>query len=133
MIGLLLISSPALAKKNDKPETLKPNIIAVAVNMEPAPGEVQVFGTDFSDPTISMGAEEIPESDVTTSGANELIFTLPADIEAGDYTLTVTQGAHTDEYDLTIGAVGPQGPAGADGTHGVAGFDCSDGTSCSVS
>jgi hypothetical protein len=49
---------------------------------------------------------------------------LPLHIPAGDYLLTVSRGSgqsQNDEYDLTIGAVGPQGPIGETGPQGPKG------------
>jgi hypothetical protein len=111
-LGTLLISNPAFAKKPDG-KTPEPTITTVAVNFDA--GEVQVFGTDFADPTIILGAEVIP-TPYLSSAASELIFALPISIVAGDYKLTLMQDKYTVEYDLTIGAVGPPGPPGADST-----------------
>ena len=53
-----------------------------------------------------------------------VVVELPAGIPPGDYKLTLFEGKHAAEHDLTIGAVGPagpQGPAGAVGPQGPMG------------
>jgi microcystin-dependent protein len=118
-VFLLSVSLPALAKNENQP---LPSITAVIVDT--GAGEMQIFGSGFVDPEVTLGA--IPLSPpYTTSTADELIIAIPA-ITPGDYQLILSQGINgkdTDEYDLTVGGVGPEGPAGADGNDGAAGAD----------
>ncbi len=116
-LGSMIVSIPAIAKKDD-PKPLMPQITTVVVNFEA--GEVQIFGTDFDDPTIYLGAEEITKP-YLTSDVGELIFALPSSIVAGDYRLVITQDKYAEVYDLTIGAVGPIGPMGPQGDRGIQG------------
>ena len=55
---------------------------------------------------------------------NEIIIELPPYIQDGDYTLTIQTGSSVHQYDtynLTIGAVGPEGPPGEQGPEGAQG------------
>ncbi|MDA0738709.1 MAG: hypothetical protein O3A59_07125 [Nitrospirae bacterium] len=54
----------------------------------------------------------------------EIVAALPSTISNGDFLLTVSTGNarnQNDEYDLTIGAVGPEGPVGTAGDPGPPG------------
>ncbi|MDP1615224.1 MAG: hypothetical protein Q8L68_05445 [Methylococcales bacterium] len=62
---------------------------------------------------------------VVTANFTKIVAELPPDILDGDYLLTVSRGAderQNDDYDLTIGAVGPQGIQGAQGAPGPQGI-----------
>jgi hypothetical protein len=72
-------------------------------------------------PTVKLGDATLA---VSSYDANAITAELPAGIHAGDYLLIVTTGTAVMNYDafnLTIGAVGPQGPQGAMGPQGPAG------------
>jgi len=61
---------------------------------------------------------------VSTVEATRIIGSMPSDVPAGDYLLTVTTGKgalQSDEIHLTVGAGGPQGPQGEVGPVGPAG------------
>ena len=125
---LLVITGPAWSAQ---PPGGHLNITEVEVDDPNTPMSITIMGED-----LDFGGE----LDVTLGGYASLIIisatdttivaTLPAGIMPGDYLLTVSRGegqSQNDEYDLTIGAVGPQGPAGADGADGPAGADGTDG------
>lgn len=86
-------------------------------------GEVEIYGNNFgSSPTVSLG--EFGLLNVTLPTDTKVIATLPPGILPGDYLLTVSAGngvSQTDKYNLTIGAVGPQGAQGATGAQGPTG------------
>jgi hypothetical protein len=62
---------------------------------------------------------------LVSSSPQQIIADLPSNLQAGDYLLTVSTGggqSQSDEYDLTIGAVGPEGPTGPRGEMGPQGI-----------
>ena len=126
-IALILGTSPTVFAKG---EELRINEVVVDFNVD----TITITGQDFDYKDISdLGVELGTIGDITILCAGPPAPTatvivcdfssaggLPDD---GDYLLTVdTSGKskkyESDEYDLTIGAVGPQGLAGADGAPG---------------
>ena len=106
------------------------NISQVLVNDPNDPTSITIVGTDFlfgpEAPTVTLGEYVDPLEIVGVPTNETIVALLPENIVAGDYLLTVTTGtgqSQNDEYDLTLGAVGPQGPAGQDGAPGVDGQD----------
>jgi hypothetical protein len=88
---------------------------------------------DFSSPlTVTLGDPDIIAAGSVACAADfgatpqtiTCDFSGPGLPDAGDYLLTVATGAgqsQSDEYDLTIGAVGPVGPRGEQGVQGKIG------------
>ena len=100
-------------------------LVADVENLDVGPGPVVVeLGGDGGFGDISALCSESPQ---TLSCDFSLTGGLPAD---GDYLLTVSTGHkdnERDEYDLTIGAVGPQGSTGQQGPQGPRGLGGSQG------
>ena len=132
LAGMLL---PALSKAKDKAQ----NTIDFNNSL------IFVQGENFDNgnpPILNLG--DVGTLSVVTSDAVTIEAHLPPGLLDGDYLLTVSTGPADGQnatYDLTIGAVGPQGPAGLDGADGAPGADGAagadgapgaDGTSCSV-
>ena len=111
---LLAASLPALAKGKKNPP---PSITAVIVDT--VAGEVQILGSDFTDPDVTLGPVVLPLP-YLLSAPGELIIEIPAMVP-GDYKLILAQGKNEIEWDLTIGAAGLQGPEGLPGTDGAVG------------
>lgn len=141
----------------NKLKTLMIGVLVVFVQAQAAPpgghlNVVQVFVDDPNDPTtitivgedllfgngpltVTLGEYVAPLTIVGTPTDTEIVATLPVNIDDGDYLLIVANGegqSQNDEYDLTIGAVGPQGeqgemgdagPQGVQGKLGPAGAD----------
>ncbi|MDT7042851.1 hypothetical protein [Candidatus Nitronereus thalassa] len=101
-------------------------------------GEVEIIGTNFgNNPDVKLG--EFGFLNVTLATDTKIIADLPVGILAGDYLLKVIRpegnddddddddddggnsSKHTVKYDLTVGAVGPQGPQGNPGPVGATG------------
>ena len=105
-----------------------------ALAAKPAPpgghldiSQVQVFFNDLNEPTsimiigkdldfgsgpLKVTLGEFGELNVTVSTDSVIEADLPGLISEGDFLLTVSNGngqSQNDEYDLTIGAVGPEG------------------------
>ena len=94
------------------------NVTEVLVDDPNNPTSIMIVGEHFlfgpSGPTVTLG-EFGPLAIVGIPTDTFIQATLPAMISAGDYLLTVSAGkgqSQNDEYDLTIGAVGPQGEQG---------------------
>lgn len=89
------------------------------------PDTLLIVGEDFdfgSPLEVSLGG--FGPLAIASATATEIDALLPADLPAGDYLLTVSTGSgqsQNDEYDLTIGAVGPRGPQGIPGPPGPRG------------
>lgn len=96
------------------------------------PSSIVIVGEDFgfgSPLDVTLG--DFGSLSIVTATDTEIEATLPSGILAGDYLLTVSTGngqSQNDEYDLTIGAVGPQGPEGPHGQQGPPGADGQDGS-----
>jgi len=110
------------------------NVIQVLADDPNDPTSITIVGEGLSDgggpPTIMLGEYVDPLVIIGTATDTEIIAELPANIDGGDYLLTVSNGngqKDNDEYDLTIGAVGPQGDKGDKGDTGANGMDGADG------
>jgi hypothetical protein len=104
------------------------NISQVLVDDPNDPTSITIVGTDFlfgpDAPTVTLGEYVDPLVIVGVPTNETIVALLPENIVAGDYLLTVATGigqAQNDEYDLTIGAVGPKGSQGEPGTQGEQG------------
>jgi len=114
---LLTLSFPAMAKSS-KPQ--KPSITTVIVDTDA--GELQIFGSDFSNPKVILGAMALNPPHLRSENG-ELIVAIPA-IDPGDYRLILIQGKGAKNrisYDLTVGGSGTTGPTGATGSEGPMG------------
>ena len=105
------------------------NISQVLVDNPNDPTSITIVGTDFifgpEAPTVTLGEYMDPLVIVGVPTNETIVALLPENIVAGDYLLTVTTGtgqSQNDEYDLTIGAVGPQGERGPQGIQGEQGI-----------
>ena len=90
---------------------------------------IMIIGTDldFGSGPLSVTLGEFGALTITGTPTDTLIEAmLPIGILDGDYLLTVSNGngqSQNDEYDLTIGAVGPQGEQGIQGAPGVSDYE----------
>ncbi len=100
-------------------------------------GLLQIFGSNFSGgtPKVTLGTLSAPLS-VTLATANQVDVAMPGGLAPGSYLLTLTipkkndkssggEDVRSDEFWVTIGAMGPagpQGPAGAAGPMGATGL-----------
>ena len=104
------------------------NISQVLVDDPNDPTSITIVGTDFlfgpEAPTVTLGEYVDPLEIVGVPTNDTIVASLPENLVAGDYLLTVATGtgqSQNDEYDLTIGAVGPRGPQGEQGPEGLQG------------
>ena len=100
----------------------------VDVVVEESTTTLTITGQDFnfvnlSDLVITLG-DLGPLTILGAPTATNIVATYPDALTAGEYLLSVSTGSGQskhDEYDLTIGAVGPQGEAGPQGEQGPMG------------
>jgi hypothetical protein len=103
------------------------NVTQVFVDDQNNPTNIMIIGTDldFGDGPLTVTLGEYGDLVVTGTPSDTLIeAVLPIGIGEGDYLVTVSNGtgqSQSDEYDLTIGAVGPQGETGPQGVQGKLG------------
>ena len=103
------------------------DVTQVFVDDPDNPTSIMIIGVnlDFGSGPLSVTLGEFGALTVTGTPSDTLIEAdLPGLISDGDYLLTVSMGngqSQNDEYDLTIGAVGPQGPQGDKGDTGAQG------------
>jgi hypothetical protein len=130
IIVLLVLSLPQALAAKPGPPGAHLDVTQVLVNDPNNPTSIMISGENLSFGSgplvITLGNAnltviEIPDVTPTDTYIEAL---LPADLPAGDYLLTVSMGngqSQNDEYDLTIGAVGPQGLQGEIGPQGEQG------------
>jgi hypothetical protein len=114
-------------KKHSRPELL---IKEVFVNFDDVYGDtLTIKGVNFDNgapPTVTLGEDPNPLNLVGYT-AYEIEVDCPAGTcSEGDYLLAVSTGPGAkgyDKYNLTIGAVGPEGPEGPRGPEGPPGID----------
>ena len=103
------------------------DVTQVFVDDPDNPTSIMIIGTDldFGSGPLSVTLGEFGALTVTGTPNDTLIEAdLPAGIFPGDFLLTISNGngqSQNDEYDLTIGAVGPQGDQGVQGKLGDTG------------
>ncbi len=110
---LVFLLPQALAAPNGEPL----NIDEVAVTIGDPNTTLEITGFFFGGP-LEVTLAGVPAG-VTSATSTTIVATvLTAAFLPGDYRLTVSTGngsIRNDEYDLTIGAVGPAGPQGVPG------------------
>lgn len=137
-IGLLAIplfsvpSTALAAKPKPTPPGNHLNITKVAVDFDAE--TLTITGEQFSFVnTLEVTLGEFGLLNIVTTTDTEIVVDFPGGgLPDGDYLLTVSRGtgqSQNDEYDLTIGAVGPQGEQGDPGDDGAPGDN---GSSCSI-
>ncbi len=99
------------------------NAIVIESDSE-EPDQLVITGRNFNiggTLHLSLGGTPL---EVLDRSANVILAEIPHDILPGNYVLVAWSGrgrVREDSMDVTIGAVGPEGPAGADGQEGPAG------------
>ncbi len=127
-LGLLVLAlistSPATARPAPPGGHLNIDEVLVSIGITDTTLQINGQDFDFGGPLAATLAG-IPATIVGSPTSTRITVTVPTSLfPAGDYLLTVSTGngqSQNDEYDLTIGAVGPQGPPGADGNDGEQG------------
>jgi len=131
---LLFVFSVGINAKSTKEPAPPVKIDAVVVNDDET---LIILGTGFVDvdgqyPVVTLA--NVPLSVLMEDSEPErmvvdtmVIFQNGGNLIEGDFRLTVIQGEQQDSYDLTFGAVGPEGPAGVQGPKGDAGLQGSAG------
>jgi hypothetical protein len=99
----------------------------VSVNFATATITINGENISLAAPTVTLGAEAISQFCAVVETPRRIVCNLSGQgiPPAGDYLLVVSQGSgqtQNDEYDLTIGAVGPQGLQGPPGPQGPQGL-----------
>jgi hypothetical protein len=117
----LLVAMPAQAAP---PPSVK-QVSVTNVEVDYSSGEMFVFGHNFGTGEVTVTIAEIPVR-VQKHLETVLTVTVPRPIlnTPGSYRLTVATGkgaGRSDAFDVTIGAVGPQGPKGDPGPVGPRG------------
>jgi hypothetical protein len=117
-LGILLGSETASAAPS---ATITVTIESASIDY--STNEITLRGTGFDlagrAPAVSFNGTKLT---LVSFAASTLIANLPAGISAGTYELVVTNSFGVSAlFDVTYGAVGPQGPAGAPGVQGPAG------------
>src|SRR3990172_4157591 len=124
-ILLILISWHSAFAAKPQP-SLQIKIISVFVDF--VNETILIVGENLAPSTVGVSPVVIIGDDalsVMSFSNNDIVAEFPAGgIADGDYLLTVTKGTTAtdkDTYDLTIGAVGPEGPQGEPGPEGPQG------------
>jgi len=88
-----------------------PTIVSAIVNS--ATKQITITGTSLTAtgaPVVKLDSATLT---LVSSSSSQIVANLPAGLAAGTYRLTVNNGSGTlGVFDVTNGAVGPQGPAG---------------------
>lgn len=119
----IMFSASAFANKDDDKHESALSITQVTVDL--SNNEIYIYGNNlegnYSDPIVALSGADL----VVSSASDSMIvaYLNPGTLD-GDYLLTVITGmgeTKRGSYDLTIGAVGPQGPQGDVGPQGPKG------------
>ncbi|MDH5358918.1 MAG: hypothetical protein OEX03_00080 [Gammaproteobacteria bacterium] len=125
IVVLLSTWSNGYADSRDSNKHDNKSLLITQVNVDFDGGELHIYGNNLSSrhghTIVRLAGEELMTTSVTDTQVTALLN--PGTV-AGDYLLTVRAGKHgksQDNYALTIGAVGPQGPQGVAGETGPIG------------
>lgn len=130
LMAFTMVTGSALASgrdkdndKDDQKDKHRKNLQINQVTVDFVSGELYIHGQNLirknRNPKVTLGGNELVVSSATSA---LVIASLQPGTLAGDYLLIVSSGrgeTKRGSYDLTIGAVGlqgPQGPAGSDAT-----------------
>jgi hypothetical protein len=100
------------------------NLFVSSVFIDFESNTITINGSNFTGgafPLVTLGEEVLV---VDSYSETDIVAFLPPLLADGDYLLTVSTGSgnnNSDEYNLTIGAVGPQGEQGLQGIQGPKG------------
>lgn len=123
-ICILLLFSVSSALAAPPGDHLNIEEVVVTVGDPDTTLEIKGWDFDFGSP-LEVTLAGVPAAVMSADGVM-IIATVPTSLfPAGDYLLTVSTGegqSQNDEYDLTIGAVGPQGEQGIQGEQGPQGI-----------
>ena len=129
-----------------RPNLVTSALVVLAASVAPATAELPGGHLEVEEVLVSIGAPDTTLTinghdfgfggplEVTLAGISativsaddsQIVASVPSALfPAGDYLLTVATGdgqSQSDEYDLTLGAVGPEGPQGPPGPEGPEG------------
>ena len=121
--GLLLLSMSVVGQSvlAASPKAVPPGghhkVTKVLVDDPDDLTSITITGEDFDigPGPLVVALVELGSLSVISATGTEIVATLPASILGGDFLLTVSTGegqSQKDEYDRTIGPVGPQGSCG---------------------
>jgi hypothetical protein len=125
LVGPVQGAKPPGGRRGAKPPGGHLNITEVTSDI--VAGSLTVIGEDldFGPGPLVVTLGEFGPLTIVFADATTIDAVLPSDAVPGDYLLTVSNGngqSQGDEYDLTIGAVGPEGPLGPEGPQGPPGL-----------
>ena len=99
-------------------------LIVNRVEIDDPADRMKIFGVEFGSEDPAVALEGIPMV-VVSHTSSEIVIEMPPGTPPGTYLLTVGQplGArrHWDEFNVTVGTEGPQGPQGVPGPQGPQG------------
>lgn len=107
--------------------TPTPVVNSTTIDYSVNPNRLTIMGSGFSTPTVTFGGTNLA---IVSTSPTQIVATLPATVAAGSYNLVVVvglpgqkvpAGSTTVSFNLTYGAVGPQGVTGPMGLQGQAG------------
>jgi len=118
-----LLTQPAsLLLAQASPDIAAPKINSASANFSVNPAQLTISGLNFgaSVPTVTV---DLLPTGVISNTDTTIVANLPLTVTAGSYLLQVTNTTanKTVSFDVTLGAVGPEGPMGAPGNVGPAG------------
>ncbi len=120
----------ALSAQAQKPPAVQPIVVKAVGDL--VAGTLTIEGANFSPAPIGVTLGIYGALTVTSATTTHVVATLPPNVAAGTYLLTLTTAyvGYSEEFWVTLGAQGapgpqgppgPTGPAGAKGDTGVAG------------
>lgn len=120
LMFLLIISTTVFANKAEADGQVKSVVVDFSQNQIYISGKNLIVNNTV--PKVFLGLTELFLCQ-TCYSKTTITASLPNGVTDGDYQLRIRRKqADNARYDLTIGAVGPEGPAGADGLMGIQGL-----------
>lgn len=141
IVSTVLLNSVPIADINADDHQNNQELLITGAEADLVQGNILITGNNFSLGSTFVGEVQLffPPEDGATNltvlsfdpiNPQMILATLPVNIEAspGTYSLIVKRGngnssEKLDDFDITLGAVGPTGPIGSTGPQGPAGTD----------
>jgi hypothetical protein len=117
IVAALLVFAPVLAVSASAAPTVQNGVINYVTN------QITLTGSNFepgkAKPSVLFNGAALT---VVSSTNTQVVATLPTGLTSGTFNLTLTNSnGNSVEFDVTYGAIGPQGPAGPAGPTGLQG------------
>ena len=108
ILAVAIVASIASTYAVQSANAAVPDILSSTASIES--NSLTINGSNLGAGLAIVTFGSFPQMAVTQQTADRLVVTLPSDIPAGDYTLTVQIGSNPSDFDQSIVSIGTERP-----------------------